>query len=535
MESLGREAPPPREDLPVQPISEPGSRGTWGQARGAGASRGPSLVLLFLRAPLWAPRGGSRLLPGLQAPTGEGTGVRGKREAAALRLLWSQSQMSVARAGAPALGSRGQPLQPPGGPAGTQLRQVSAGRDTQGGGARLGGRGNPPQAQLPQGRKAGRGQGVAAVCRVRPWRGGPGGQVFGPGRRQPLWVRPSLGRDRLVQGHGLRGGARAGAVRPGHGLLGGAGCTWHWCRRSCRPLAGFPQRTRPAPEEEGAAGPSSGLRGYRQLHAEVGRLPWVRLLASSSGAGPWGRRPAGRGPPGTSRERGQGLGALRWVSGEHSSGLRLQTGDPWGEPAQQSKSEVIKAHASRPPRIPPAEPCPRSRAPHHPASVCPRPSATRGQVWPSFPPEDGWGGPHQGCSQGGCPGLGVGVQGSGDGAGRGGWGGSWLRRDTRRLSGSERPVGGARGGGVEPSPGAAPARGPWTASVCTQPGEQAVQDAALLDGLLHHEPVVVQLPGGRQVCVCGRQLIQDLQLGDELPDLCPVVVALGHLRWGWQA
>lgn len=262
-EPLGREAPPPREDLPVPPISEPRSRGTWGQARGAGASRGPSLVLLFLRAPLWAPRGGSPLLPGLQAPTGLGTGVRGKREAAALRLLWSQSPMSVARAGAPALGSRDQPLQPPGGPASTQPRQVSARRDTQGGGARLGGGENPPQAQLPQGRKPGRGQEVAAVCRVRPWRGGPGGQVFGPGRRQPLWVHPSLGRDGLVQGHGLRGGAGAGALRPGHGLLGGAGCTWHWCRRSCRPLAGFPQRTRPAPEEEGAAGPSSGLRGYR--------------------------------------------------------------------------------------------------------------------------------------------------------------------------------------------------------------------------------------------------------------------------------
>ena len=121
---------------------------------------------------------------------------------------------------------------------------------------------HPPQAQLPQGRKPGRGQAAAALCRVRPWGGGPGGQVFRPGRRQPLWVCPSLGREGLVQGHSLRGvpgQARQAGARPS----GGAGCTWHWCRRSCRPLVGFPQRTRPAPEEEGAAGPSLGLRGYR--------------------------------------------------------------------------------------------------------------------------------------------------------------------------------------------------------------------------------------------------------------------------------
>lgn len=43
----------------------------------------------------------------------------------------------------------------------------------------------------------------------------------------------------------------------------GAGCTWHWCRRSCRPFVGFPQRTRPVPGEEGAAGPGLGLRGFR--------------------------------------------------------------------------------------------------------------------------------------------------------------------------------------------------------------------------------------------------------------------------------
>lgn len=70
-------------------------------------------------------------------------------------------------------------------------------------------------------------------------------------------------------------------------------------------------------------------------------------------------------------------------------------------------------------------------------------------------------------------------------------------------------------------------RGGWPH---TQPGERAVQDTAFLDGLLHHEPVLVQLPGGRQARVCGWHLIQDLQLRDELRHLCPVVVAFGHLQ-----
>lgn len=36
--------------------------------------------------------------------------------------------------------------------------------------------------------------------------------------------------------------------------LGVTSHTWHWCRRSRRPLVGFPQRTRLAPEEEGWLG-----------------------------------------------------------------------------------------------------------------------------------------------------------------------------------------------------------------------------------------------------------------------------------------
>lgn len=64
----------------------------------------------------------------------------------------------------------------------------------------------------------------------------------------------------------------------------------------------------------------------------------------------------------------------------------------------------------------------------------------------------------------------------------------------------------------------------------TQPREQAAQDAAVLDGLLHHEPVLVQPPGGQQARVRGGDLVQDLQVGDELPHLCPVVVVLGHLQ-----
>lgn len=78
---------------------------------------------------------------------------------------------------------------------------------------------------------------------------------------------------------------------------------------------------------------------------------------------------------------------------------------------------------------------------------------------------------------------------------------------------------------------AALARGP--VSGCrTQPREQAVQDTALLDGLLHHEPVLARLPGGRLACVGGRHLVQDPQLGNLLPHLCPVVVVPGHLRGG---
>lgn len=60
----------------------------------------------------------------------------------------------------------------------------------------------------------------------------------------------------------------------------------------------------------------------------------------------------------------------------------------------------------------------------------------------------------------------------------------------------------------------------------TQPGEAV----ALLDGLLHRKPVLAQPRGGWWACVCSWHFVQDLQLGDELPHLCPVVVAPGHLQ-----
>ena len=50
---------------------------TWGQARGAGGSLGPRLVLLLFRAPPWTPGGRGTFLLGRQGPTREG--VRGER------------------------------------------------------------------------------------------------------------------------------------------------------------------------------------------------------------------------------------------------------------------------------------------------------------------------------------------------------------------------------------------------------------------------------------------------------------------------
>lgn len=83
---------------------------------------------------------------------------------------------------------------------------------------------------------------------------------------------------------------------------------WHWCLRSRRPLVGFPHRTWPA--------------------------PWVRLLVLSSGARSSESRPSGRGPPWTSREKGQGLEARGCVSGRYSSGSSLRMGAPWGQSSQ---------------------------------------------------------------------------------------------------------------------------------------------------------------------------------------------------------
>lgn len=41
----------------------------------------------------------------------------------------------------------------------------------------------------------------------------------------------------------------------------------------------------------------------------------------------------------------------------------------------------------------------------------------------------------------------------------------------------------------------------------TQPREENVKHAAFLDGFLHHQPVLVQLVGSRQVGACGGDLI----------------------------
>lgn len=41
----------------------------------------------------------------------------------------------------------------------------------------------------------------------------------------------------------------------------------------------------------------------------------------------------------------------------------------------------------------------------------------------------------------------------------------------------------------------------------TQPREENVKHAAFLDGLLHHQPVLIQLLGSRQVGACGGYLI----------------------------
>lgn len=72
-----------------------------------------------------------------------------------------------------------------------------------------------------------------------------------------------------------------------------------------------------------------GVEGLEaELHGVVGQLPWVRVLATSSGAGSVGSRPSGRGPPGTSGEKGQGLGARGWVSGRDSSRPSLRMGSP---------------------------------------------------------------------------------------------------------------------------------------------------------------------------------------------------------------
>ena len=153
--------------------------------------------------------------------------------------------------------------------------------------------------------------------------------------------------------------------------------------------------------------------------------------------------------------------------------------------------------------------------------------------------------PHQAllCSQAGYPGLGAGMRGSGDRRSR-------LRRDVKYGCSSLKGLGGCwgvqsslpGGGGGGASSGApagkvsrrgraALARGQGSGRH-TQPGEQAFGDTALLDGLLHHEPVLAQLPGGRHGRVCGWHLIQDPQLWDELPHLCPIVVAGGHLQGG---
>lgn len=185
------------------------------------------------------------------------------------------------------------------------------------------GRWHPPQAQLPQSLKPGPGQEVMIVGRVRLRGGGPGGQFFQPGRGQLLWVHPSLGRERTGSGHGLPGlGAGCcppwGQAVPGTRADAPAGLWWGSHRGPGRRL-----------EKRVWLGLVWGLRASGQLHTEADHLPWVRLLVPSSGAGPLGRRPSGRGIPGTSRDRGPRLGAQGWVSGRHSSGLSLHMGEPW--------------------------------------------------------------------------------------------------------------------------------------------------------------------------------------------------------------
>lgn len=68
------------------------------------------------------------------------------------------------------------------------------------------------------------------------------------------------------------------------------------------------------------------------------------------------------------------------------------------------------------------------------------------------------------------------------------------------------------------------------AVIHTRPGEQAVQDTSLLDGLLDQEPVSAEGLRGRQARLDCWHLIQDLQLWEEPPHLCPVVVALRCLQ-----
>lgn len=86
------------------------------------------------------------------------------------------------------------------------------------------------------------------------------------------------------------------------------------------------------------------------------------------------------------------------------------------------------------PGIPPAEPRPWSPLP----SVSVPEAPSHGVAGFSLLCADGGGGPHQGCSQGGCPGLEVCVQGSGNK-------GSGLRRDT--------------GGDLRAGPGCSPSWG----------------------------------------------------------------------------
>lgn len=108
-------------------------------------------------------------------------------------------------------------------------------------------------------------------CSVGSQACGGKGLVWGYGLRGGGEVGSSLGAER----HLSEGGVRELGPSPGMAVAQcsqarilvhsgraqvhwQAGCTWHWCRRSRRPLVGFPQRTGPAPEEEGVAGPGWG-------------------------------------------------------------------------------------------------------------------------------------------------------------------------------------------------------------------------------------------------------------------------------------